>query len=121
MSRGARRYHKYGAKKAECLQGHVHPSRVEARKCNELHLLQAAGEIKDLQHEVQFWFVVNGDQLKHANGRRAGFKVDFLYTEVATGQQVALEVKGRVVRDFPLRRALFCHLHPQIRYMETRR
>jgi len=96
----------------------MHPSRVEAKHCNELHLQQRAGFISDLRHEVQFWFEVNGKPLKHRNGRRAGFKVDFTYTRVSDGRKVAREVKGHVVRDFSLRRALFMHLFPEYEYEE---
>lgn len=113
-----KRAHKYQARKTNCQHGHTHPSAKEARRCNELAILQQAGVITDLQHEVQFWFVVEGRPLKHRNGRRCGYKPDFTYTEKATGQRVAEEVKGVMVRDYALRRALFEHLNPNITLKE---
>jgi hypothetical protein len=44
-----KRFGKYRAIKAQCNAGHTHDSKREAVRCNELHILQAAGEITDLQ------------------------------------------------------------------------
>jgi hypothetical protein len=106
------RPHKYKAKGSVCHEGHKHPSKREAVRCDELHLLQACGQITNLRVEPQFFFVVNGSQLKHAKGRRAGYKPDFFYVE--DGQEVAEDVKGFAARDFPLRSALFRHLYPNV-------
>lgn len=83
---------KFNAKKTTCANGHVHASRREAKRCDDLHMLQRAGEISDLEIEPQFWFTINGRQIKHPNGRRVGFKPDFLYVE--NGQNVVEDVKG---------------------------
>jgi hypothetical protein len=101
---------KYRAKPTVCRQGHKHASKREARRCDELHLLQRAGHISDLEIEPQFWFVIHHKQLKHANGRRCGYKPDFAYTE--NGKQIVEDTKGFRVRDFALREALFRHLFP---------
>ncbi len=106
---------RYFAKKTECKLGHKHASAREAKRCFDLHMLQATGEIANLKVEPQFFFVIEGRELKHANGRRAGYKPDFSYTE--KGQQVAEDVKasnGYQDRDFALRAALFRHLNPDI-------
>jgi len=111
------RRHKYGAKKAGCAQGHTHPSIKEAKRCDELHLLQRGGVISDLRVQVQFWFVIDGRQVKIANGRRAGVLIDFTYTE--NGRHVAEDVKGMKVRDWPLRAAIFRALFTDIELRET--
>lgn len=111
------RRHKYGAKKAPCRSGHTHDSGKEAKRCDELHLLLRAGQISDLQVQEQFWFSINGVQVKHGNGRRVGMKVDFVYWEGA--KRVAEDSKGFVVRDWPLRAAIFRALHPDIELRET--
>lgn len=102
--------HKYRAKPSVCQHGHKHASKREAARCDQLHLLQRAGQISDLEIEPQFWFVIEHKQLKHANGRRCGYKPDFLYVE--NGRNVVEDVKGFRVRDFALREALFRHLFP---------
>ena len=113
-----KRFGKYRAVKSQCSAGHTHDSKREAIKCNELHALEAAGEITDLVIHPQYWFVINGKQLKHANGRRVGYKSDFEYIE--NGMLVTEDVKGVIVRDWPLRRAVFMALFPNHLLRETK-
>lgn len=113
-----KRFGKYRAVKANCNAGHTHDSKREAIRCNELHALQEAGEISDLMIHPQYWFVINGRQLKHPNGRRVGYKSDFEYVE--NGMLVTEDVKGVVVRDWPLRRAVFVALFPNHDLRETK-
>jgi hypothetical protein len=113
-----KRFGKYRAVKSQCNAGHTHDSKREAIRCNELHLMQAAGEITELTVHPQYWFVINGRQLKHPNGRRVGYKSDFEYNE--NGIWVTEDVKGVIVRDWPLRRAVFIALFPNYLLRETK-
>jgi hypothetical protein len=113
-----KRFGKYRAVKSQCNAGHTHDSKREAIRCNELHLMQAAGEITELTVHPQYWFVINGRQLKHPNGRRVGYKSDFEYNE--NGIWVTEDVKGVIVRDWPLRRAVFIALFPNYFLRETK-
>lgn len=108
---------KYNARKTPCAQGHTHDSGREAKRCNDLHMLQRAGEISDLKIQQQFRFSIDGRAVKLKNGHHAGIKVDFVYRE--NGQDIAEDSKGYVVRDWPLRRAIFCALHPDIELREV--
>ena len=101
---------KYFAKKTACSNGHLHASRREANRCDQLHLLQRGREIEGLTIEPKFEFIIDGKPLKMGNGRTASYRPDFTYME--RGKLVAEDVKGMVVRDFPLRAALFKHLYP---------
>ena len=113
-----KRFGKYRAVKSQCRAGHTHDSKREAIRCNELHNLQASGSISDLIIHPQYWFVINGRQLKHPNGRRVGYLSDFEYIE--NGMVVTEDVKGVVVRDWPLRRAVFKALFPSHVFRETK-
>jgi hypothetical protein len=115
-----KRFGKYRAVKSQCNAGHTHDSKREAIRCNELHLMESAGEISDLIIHPQYWFVINGKQLKHANGRRVGYKSDFEYTDTESGIKVTEDVKGVIVRDWPLRRAVFIALFPGNQLRETK-
>lgn len=112
---------KYGAKPTACNNGHKHPSAKEARRCNDLHLLQRAGQISRLEIEPQFHFVINGVQVKHDNGRRVGYKPDFQYFE--GDKNVVEDVKSGSFRgrsqDYPLRKAVFKALFPYIEFREV--
>lgn len=112
------RSQKYNAKKSPCRQGHVHASIKEARHCNDLTLLERAGEIDCLEVQRKFVFSINGRELKHDNGHKVGINIDFVYRE-KSGQLVAADTKGFVVRDWPLRRAIFKALYPQFDFREV--
>lgn len=112
---------KWKAKKAYCKEGHKHDSLSEAKRCDELHLMQTAGEIDDLIVWPQFWFVINGRQIKHDNGRRLGYKADFQYT--LNGHEIVEDVKGSKAidnRDWPIRKAVFRALFPTYELREIR-
>lgn len=105
---------KYFAKKTACSNGHLHASKREAKRCDQLHLLQRAGEIEGLTIEPKFEFAISGKPLKMSNGRTASYRPDFTYVE--RGKLIAEDVKPTsklaISRDFPLRAALFRHLFP---------
>ncbi|MEP2103072.1 MAG: DUF1064 domain-containing protein [Parasphingorhabdus sp.] len=110
---------KYGAKKTDCQHGHKHDSRKEARRCNELHMLQRGNAISDLQNQPQFWFVIDGEQVLHENGRRVGYRADFQYKE--NGKTVVEDTKGGYNDNaWPLRRAIFRALFPDIDFRELK-
>lgn len=110
---------KYSAKRTTCRTGHAYASKREARRCDELHLLLRAGEIERLEVEPQFWFEINGTVLKHDNGRRVGYKADFAYTDRREALRVVEDTKGMAARDWPLRKALFRALFPDLLLREV--
>lgn len=108
------RRNKYGAKKQDCRAGHSHASRKEARRCNDLHLFLAAGEIEDLKQQPKFYFTVNGRELKHDNGRRAVYTADFSFIDRQSAKLIVEDTKGMAARDWPLRKALFRACYPDV-------
>lgn len=103
---------KYGAKKTTCLQGHAHPSKKEAGYCNAYHIDQSRGKISNLKCSPFFPFVINGINPKMGNGHRCGYTADFQFDE--NDKQIVIEVKGMVVRDWPLRKAVFEACYPDL-------
>ena len=103
---------KYRAKPTVCQHGHKHASKREAARCAELHLLYRAGAIGGLVIEPTYHFTVNGRPLLMSNGHKAKYRPDFAYLE--GNRTVCEDVKGFVVRDFPLRAALFRACFPDI-------
>lgn len=108
------RPHKYKAYRTDCTHGHTHPSKREAHRCDQLHLLQRAGHISRLEYEPFYPFVINGAELKHDNGRRFGYKPDFSYIE--QDKRVAEDVKSKatITEAFQIRALLFRSLYPDI-------
>lgn len=109
--------HKFSAKKTECAQGHSHPSRKEAKRCDELHLLERAGAISGLIVGPVFYFEVHGKPVKMGNGQNAKFTPDFSYIE--NGQRVCEDSKGMITQDFRLRWALAKATWPEIDWRLT--
>lgn len=106
---------KFFAKKTPCHGGHTHASKREAKRCDELRLMLRAGDIEDLEQQPQFWFIINGLPVKHANGRRVGVKLDFAYTDRHSGARIVEDSKGNYRDDaWTLRKAIFKALHPDL-------
>ena len=109
--------HKYGAKRTACAAGHSHPSKGEAKRCDELHLLQRAGQISGLVCEPQYWFHYDGEPVKHDNGRRVGYKPDWRYFE--NNSTIVEEFKGFRTEAYVLKLAFFKAAFRGIEHRET--
>jgi hypothetical protein len=82
---------KYGNKRAE-VDGYTFASKAEARRYQELKLLQQAGEIRDLTIRRRFPLRCpgsNGDALTVSY-----YEDDFDYWHIATRKRVVEDVKG---------------------------
>ena len=80
------RRHKFGAV-ATVVDGHKFPSKAEARRYQELRLLERAGKITGLRLQPRYDL--------HVNGRKIGSYVgDFEYVERHGGTTVTEDVKG---------------------------
>ena len=117
---------KYGSKKMECANGHVHDSRREACRCNELHILQRAGEISGL--EVQKKYVLVPAVREHTGqyytkGAKKGqekpgkllehevaYYADFDYT-TKDGRHVTEDTKGMKTKEYIIKRKLMLYIH----------
>lgn len=109
---------KFSARMCGCAAGHQHASKAEAHRCDQLHLLARAGAIRDLEVQPQFWFVIDGRQVKHEGGRRVGYRADFAYREA--GRHIVEDVKGGYRDDaWTLRKAIFRALFPDIELREV--
>jgi hypothetical protein len=92
------------AKKTE-VDGIEFASKAEARRYGQLKMLEQARAIKLLKLQPHFDFTVN----KQKVGR--GYTADFMYFDIGRDKWIVEEVKGRVFRDWPLRRDLFKALY----------
>lgn len=88
---------KYKARRTECNQGHTHDSAKEAKRCNELHLLQRAGQISGLETQRPYDIAVNGKKI-------CRYVADFTYTE--RGAFVAEDTKGFRTPEYKLKSKL---------------
>lgn len=103
---------KYGNKKTACTIGHMHDSKKEAYRCNELHWLLRSGQISDLKIQVPFELIP-----KQKSERKCTYKADFVYTE--NGQTVVEDVKGVKTKEYIIKRKLFKYKYPDCKFIET--
>lgn len=103
---------KYGSRKVE-INGIKFDSKKEARRFQELSLLERAGAIKDLKMQVKF--VLIPAQYAEIDGKRkcvereCAYKADFVYTE--NGEQVVEDTKGFKTKDYIIKRKLMLYVH----------
>lgn len=103
-----KRRNKYGAKRVK-IDGIWFHSAKEGNRYLVLKDMEKCGEIKDLQLQPRYNIVIDGRPVKMKNGQAARYTADFQYTK--NGELFVEEVKGVVVRDYPLRRAIIEHIY----------
>ena len=95
---------KFNAKRTPGTDGVVYASKLEARRANELALLERAGAITGLRRQVPFEMIVNGHLV-------CKYIADFTYTTTETGESVVEDVKGVLTPEFRLKAKLMEALH----------
>ena len=113
---------KYGNCKVQ-IDGIVFDSRKEARRYQELRLLQRAGVIKNLRRQEPFVLIPsqyetyersgkNGQKLKDGTRlieRECVYIADFVYEE--DGRLVVEDTKGMKTKDYIIKRKLMLYTH----------
>lgn len=112
------RFHKYGAKKTE-IDGITFDSKSEAKRYQELKLLERGGAIQNLSLQPRFILqegFVNVDTLQKE--RAIEYKADFQYTE--NNETIVEDVKGFKTSDYKIKRKLFLFKYQnQYKHIET--
>ena len=103
--------HKYGAKRTECAAGHSHPSKGEAKRCDELHLLQRAGIIKLLEREIAYPVFINGIKV-------FTYRCDFRY--FTDDECVVEDFKGALTPIYRLKKKCVEAHYPGVKIVEVR-
>lgn len=88
---------KYGAIKTVCKTKHKHASRKEARRCDDLTLLEKAGEISGLVQQPRHGIRINGQKV-------CDYVADFSYWE--NGEFITEDVKGVKTSTYRLKKKL---------------
>lgn len=120
-----RRASKYYNIKTRALDGTVFDSHKEARRWDELLLLQRAGKITELRRQVEYDLIPaqyeayerygkGGQRLKDGVRlleRKVCYVADFVYTDVETGENIVEDAKGVRTKDYILKRKLMLAVH----------
>lgn len=98
---------KYGNKKT-VVDGITFDSRKEAKRYQELKLLEKAGEIKDLRRQVKYELIpsqkINGKVVE----RKVEYVADFVYLQ--NGDIVVEDTKGIRTKDYIIKRKLMLYV-----------
>lgn len=117
---------KYHSKKTRTADGSVFDSRKEARRWQQLCLLESRGEIQALRRQVEYELIPNqyevierysektGKRLKDENKlveRKVCYVADFVYTK--DGETIVEDTKSPVTRtkDYIIKRKLMRYIH----------
>ena len=120
------RRQKYGNIKTRTADGIDHDSRKEARRWNELLLLERSGEISDLRRQVKYVLIPKQtesfERYSERTGRRlkdgertieseCSYIADFVYVDSATGKTVVEDSKGVRTKEYRIKKKLMLYVH----------
>jgi hypothetical protein len=97
----------------------------EARRYEQLLLLQKAGKITSLQRQVPYELLPNqyetyqrfskkGERLKDGTKlveRKVEYVADFVYTDTETGENIVEDAKGVRTKEYIIKRKLMYAIH----------
>lgn len=96
---------KYRNKKT-VVDGITFDSMKEARRYEELRLLEKAGEISHLELQPSIKIVIAGIELVFDSGRHVTYNGDFRYFDERRRHFVVEDTKGFRTRDYKLKKAM---------------
>lgn len=101
--------------KPKVLNGIKFDSQKEARRYQELKLLERAGKIKDLEIQPKF-SLVKGVKFTGDNRAKPDLRyfADFAYTDTRTGERVVEDVKSVVTKEstvYKMKRHMMLAIH----------
>ena len=116
---------KYHNVKTRSLDGTVFDSYKEARRWDELLLLQRAGKITELRRQVKYELIPAQYQTYERYGKKGQrlkdgvrlleksvcYVADFVYTITETGENVVEDAKGVRTKDYIIKRKLMLAVH----------
>jgi len=111
-------YSKYKAKKTE-IDGIIFDSKAEAKRYQELKLIEKAGQIKNLFLQPRFMLQKGFVNLHTGKKERAiEYVSDFMYLE--NNVIIVEDVKGMKTSDYKIKRKLFIHQYQdKYKHIET--
>ena len=107
--------HKYNAKRVE-FEGFRFDSKKEAKRYQELRILEKAGKIKDLQFQPVF-ILQEGFYYQGKAIRQITYRADFEYVD-EKGNIVVEDVKGFKTDVYKLKKKLFLKKYREVVFKE---
>jgi len=105
--------HKYNASPIT-INGIRFDSRGEARRYNQLTLMEKAGKICELKLQPSFVLQKGFKDKNSQNIRPIKYIADFQYTETSSGKNVVEDYKGVETESFKIKRKMFLFHYPAL-------
>jgi len=83
-------------------------SKAEAKRWQELLLLERAGEITDLKRQVRYE-LLPFQKGENRNERKCEYVADFTYID--NGKLIVEDAKGMTTKDYIIKRKLMLYIH----------
>ena len=96
---------KYFSKKTECNHKHIHDSKKEAWRCDELHLLEKGGVIKYLKQQPVFT-LLRKFRWRGKGIRGITYRADFSYYDTESKMFTVEDTKGYKTELYQLKKKL---------------
>ncbi len=95
---------KFHNRPLRCRANHMHQSTLEARRCDELGLMEKAGLIRDLEQQVRFRLDVNGRHI-------CDYICDWKYFDNERGCEIVEDAKGLMTEVCRMKLKLMAAIH----------
>ena len=95
---------KFSNRPLRCQGGHLHQSTLEARRCNELTLMEQGGLIRDLEQQPRFRLDVNGQHI-------CSYVADWKYWDNERGAEIVEDSKGLLTEVCKFKLRLMAAVH----------
>lgn len=93
-------------------------SKAEARRYEQLILLQRAGQISELRLQPSFELQAKFKDINGNTQRAITYRADFQYNE--NGRVVVEDVKGKETKDFAIKKKIFLQKYPDVDFRLVR-
>lgn len=114
-------YNKYGvsSKLDRTVHGRTFASKAEASRYLQLVMLERAGEITDLETQVEYLLVPAQVLANGTKVRAVRYYADFRYLDIRTSKRIVEDVKGCKTQAYIVKRAVLLWRYPDINFVEV--
>ena len=115
------RYNKYGvsSKLDRTVHGMTFDSKAECDRYLHLVMLERAGEIADLETQVEYVLIPAHVTSDGTKVRAVRYYADFRYLDLRTNKRIVEDVKGVRTPAYVVKRAVLLWRYPDINFVEV--
>lgn len=107
------------AKADRTLDGITFDSRAEMNRYAELHMMERAGLIKDLETQPEY-VLQPGFRFRGASVRPITYRADFRYLDIESNRIIVEDQKGHPTAEYKIKKKMLLYNYPDINFMEVK-